>query len=727
MDHYPPADEPAVDPQIVGSPYPDPASQQMQTDVDSLLRKKRKAREHKACYPCRQRKVKCDLSRPCQTCRDRDHPELCSYHPPNKRQSLDPGSSTIKTEDEILTGPGFVTLGRGEFDLLCSKLNGLENSIAELRHELSRNSMGRPIRHESSTSVGAISLNGDSVSRRPTHTDVHGLHTKNDKGEIVHLGGGSIPAMLYSMGHGQGHSADEKMKLQEFLGKSILPLFGLDNESATYPFVDLWGLPHGSLQRAQELAKALPNDTQCLELFHWYRDLGWVIYPGIAELNVLEEDITEFLFNRAAIEGSMVGVSEQSIYGKTYQWLAVLFAVLGSGAQCSQMPRRQRELTSQVYICCSFECLRFTNFLSQPHIETIQALLVIGNVIANNMNAGTAWSFLGLTIRLAQGLGLHRHCPPNVPTSTTLPRAKIWWATIWQDSLLSMTYDRASTAGAEWKMPLPQHIAEVEPYHATMYRLSKVSLDIVRDRAATMEPSEQYHRILQHRDEISDVMKESAEYLRDSRKCTSHEMFLEHWGLYLHASYALSELFRPAISPSASGSELSELRQPCIDNLINVIESYLGLNNITTFARQSWAATHRALSSALLLGILGEHTRSERARRLISRFIAVIGDIAGSVDPEEISAPVQRGLAALGRLGIRDSASAYGGNGAFTHHDGVSPGLLDGLPKLDHSALFTPARSEHSSLPGEEYSPYSILNNILWGEADLRQPETLVM
>lgn len=42
-----------------------------QSDVDEFLKKKRKAREHKACYPCRQRKVKyvrpklhCTLRRP---------------------------------------------------------------------------------------------------------------------------------------------------------------------------------------------------------------------------------------------------------------------------------------------------------------------------------------------------------------------------------------------------------------------------------------------------------------------------------------------------------------------------------------------------------------------------------------------------------------------------------------------------------------------------------------
>ena len=51
---------PAMDPQIVdmdGTPgFQETAP--AQSDVDEFLRKKRKAREHKACYPCRSRKVK---------------------------------------------------------------------------------------------------------------------------------------------------------------------------------------------------------------------------------------------------------------------------------------------------------------------------------------------------------------------------------------------------------------------------------------------------------------------------------------------------------------------------------------------------------------------------------------------------------------------------------------------------------------------------------------------
>lgn len=153
--------------------------------------------------------------------------------------------------------------------------------------------------------------------------------------------------MLYALQMNQGHA--EQSQIQEMLGKTVLPLFGLDNESATYPFVDLWGLPHGSLARAQELAKALPSDAQMLDLFQCYKDLGYVIYAGIVSPEHFQSDLTTFLITRSTQMSTDHGVTEQNIYGKTYNWLALLFAVLASGAQCSAMPRKERELTSQVY------------------------------------------------------------------------------------------------------------------------------------------------------------------------------------------------------------------------------------------------------------------------------------------------------------------------------------------------------------------------------------------
>lgn len=40
-----------------------------------------------ACWPCRQRKVKCDNKQPCENCVKRDHANLCSYNPKNAKAS----------------------------------------------------------------------------------------------------------------------------------------------------------------------------------------------------------------------------------------------------------------------------------------------------------------------------------------------------------------------------------------------------------------------------------------------------------------------------------------------------------------------------------------------------------------------------------------------------------------------------------------------------------------
>lgn len=45
--------------------------------VSEVLKRKRKARAIKACFPCRHRKVRCDGNVPCSSCQRRNHVELC--------------------------------------------------------------------------------------------------------------------------------------------------------------------------------------------------------------------------------------------------------------------------------------------------------------------------------------------------------------------------------------------------------------------------------------------------------------------------------------------------------------------------------------------------------------------------------------------------------------------------------------------------------------------------
>jgi hypothetical protein len=59
--------------------------------------------------------------------------------------------------------------------------------------------------------------------------------------------------------------------------------------------------------------------------------------------------LNQFLVVRAANDAAGEGVTEQTVHGQDFHWLGLLFAVLASGAQSSQMQRKERELTSQVY------------------------------------------------------------------------------------------------------------------------------------------------------------------------------------------------------------------------------------------------------------------------------------------------------------------------------------------------------------------------------------------
>ncbi|GAM86568.1 hypothetical protein ANO11243_045820 [Dothideomycetidae sp. 11243] len=765
-------------------------------EVDDFLRRKRKVREHKACYPCRQRKVRCDLNRPCKTCVEREHPELCDYHPPAKRQNMGlPGIAAVGPED-VGPGPGTpfsatamptgatVTISQADFSGLLRKLDGLESSIDDLRRELRATNrsaaLGRnfDISGPSTPLInGRSTLDGGPRSDLPiSSAALPGFHTRNAlTGQTVYIGGSSVPALVMALGNG---SRDE-VNMKDVLGKSILPLFGLDNETATYPFVDLWGLANGWTAKAAQLAKTVPSDSQCMDFLRYYGDLGHVIYPGLADFQGFEQDLTAFLTKRAKYaeadqttgeDGLPPGVTEQSLFDRDFNWIGLLFAVLSSGCQSSPLPRKERELTSQVYVCCSMECLRFTNFLSMPTLESVQALLVLCHVISNNMNAGTSWNLIGLTARLAQSLGLHQECPPDMAPATKALRSKIWWTLMQQDSLLSITYDRASfTALVDHSAMANQrnHVG-ITPFHSAMLRVCKVGLDVVRDRSKPMSPRDRYARITNNYEEIQTVLREVADHLRDSRKCRSMRESVEHWALYLHVSYITSELFRPAISPTvASDTDLPRhFRQTCLESLANTVEAWLGLQNITSYARHSWASLHRALSSALLLGILAEHQHNDRCRRLLSRFIGLMGDMTSGVEPAELAAPMTRAISALRKLKIHEMPAAT------PSPRSVAPNLQPPLPQhmhrhptqpADHrfpapppqplrfiedialggpsprsaggdmggapspSALSWPgsahsrvhsihgSNSGSSSNHGDDQSPYSVLNNILWG------------
>ena len=215
-------------------------------------------------------------------------------------------------------------------------------------------------------------------------------------------------------------------------------------------------------------------------------------------------------------------------------------------------------------------------------------------------------------------------------------------------------------------------------------------------------------RIECHRREIEDMMDHAVQHLKDASACMSIKDQLEYWNLYMHRSYILAELYRSALRRKGTPPELIDLRASCIGHLADTVEAWLGLQNVTRFATQSWAAIHRSLSSALLLGILKQPQENYRVRILLDKLIGVMSSINSSSDPTEISAPIARAVVALSRL-----------NGGMIPEAAMSRSMtVVSGPGWEASNLTADAllygESPIEKKSSSEGSPYEVMEKILW-------------
>jgi hypothetical protein len=246
-----------------------------------------------------------------------------------------------------------------------------------------------------------------------------------------------------------------------------------------------------------------------------------------------------------------------------------------------------------------------------------------------------------------------------------------------------------------------------------MKSLCNIGLDIVQARSELQDYQCELSFIMERHGELAGMMNRASHHLRDATACKSMKDQLEYWNLYLHRSYVTSELYRPTLKQGSGNSETTTaLQATCIESLADTVDAFLGLENITRFARQSWAAVHRALSSALLLGILKEPVKNQHVRTLLDKLVAVMSDLNLTLGPSEVSAPITRSLSALRRLNSQAVGSVCPG------------GSVDGNLQV----LWREGESEASSMSNEPPfsvsptpdksnggSPYALMDKILWG------------
>lgn len=92
----------------------------------------------------------------------------------------------------------------------------------------------------------------------------------------------------------------------------------------------------------------------------FYKDIGAVLYPVLPELKTLELKVNRLLEGRRRAGGDYKPDGDGLVkpFGMDLSFLSLFFAVLASGCQLSDMPERDRELTSWVYGMFTFLAAR---------------------------------------------------------------------------------------------------------------------------------------------------------------------------------------------------------------------------------------------------------------------------------------------------------------------------------------------------------------------------------
>jgi hypothetical protein len=216
----------------------------------------------------------------------------------------------------------------------------------------------------------------------------------------------------------------------------------------------------------------------------------------------------------------------------------------------------------------------------------------------------------------------------------------------------------------QWVNTPPSPLSLHFSYQRCMLRLCLVALDIVDNRsAAVVDESNLVRRIYEGRERVLVISRQASPHLRGLSACVAAKDYMEYWNWNMHCSFVLSELSQPVLTYKADAQpiidDVAKLKQLCIEALSDTVEAFLNLYNLTAFARSSWAAVHRSLSSALLLGILRQPRRDDKVRHNLERLILVMssGEDFGSPESAEMPAPVTRAVAALRKLAILDDSS----------------------------------------------------------------------
>lgn len=202
-------------------------------------------------------------------------------------------------------------------------------------------------------------------------------------------------------------------------------------------------------------------------------------------------------------------------------------------------------------------------------------------------------------------------------------------------------------------------------YHVCQIISQKMNPDAVA--------SANYAQILDNCAALEGIREKLLVQLKNKEDCKSALDRLQYFAIRLHTSFMISVCCRPALMRGNTRLEQSQkkmLGDKCKENLTETVRMFLAMHQLSVIPTRSWAFTYHGLSSAVLLGILGETKADPEVRQLQGDLISALSATAAKEQTSplphiqktdldiELSGPLHRALTAL--KNIYDHGSVIG-------------------------------------------------------------------
>ncbi|KAL6704458.1 hypothetical protein ACN47E_008202 [Coniothyrium glycines] len=390
-----------------------------------------------SCTKCRERKVKCDRTKPCTACCARGAPKECHF---------------------VAEGGDYAPIQQSY------ELKKLRAENLRLKERLRASHISIEDENEDLTGSPESQMGERPTSSQKRRVAKQRRFQGSEWQDSIYFGSPGLASVIHDFA---SMNIDPAVNLSHVAPRG--PSMYTPRNAPPHPFATLF--PATPEECIPHLLSCLPSRTELLECFR--------IFDGSVSLSSFPYVPIEI--TRSEVE-RFLSEAEKNAH-LCPDMLALLFAALALGAQYSIWEKaggrwddevvRTELRKGDVYIAAAMQALRLASFMHRPSLLAIQTLITIGPYLTNSGRFLDAWTLFGTTIRLAQAIGLHRHpkhLDPSPPTQKECSiRQTLWWWMLHMDEQYSVTLGRPLGISGVGDCPWP-HELTTDP---TMLRLGE--------------------------------------------------------------------------------------------------------------------------------------------------------------------------------------------------------------------------------------------------------------